>query len=181
MSRITAFAMMTTAAVLAGCADAPEPFAAAPAPASLVTHSALDISGSWHYVETVHLVLKPGDEVIDMTCINPDGVLTIVQTGASFTGTLTHPTTTCVTRDGSAAPPPWDLPYVASLSGTVTGRAIHFEQYDAPPSYPVRCPKNGSLTVAGGAVTAMSTRGRCDLSFLPFPITAINSASATRQ
>jgi hypothetical protein len=78
-------------------------------------------------------------------------------------------------------PAPWPLPYTATLTGHVTGRAVYIDQVDdAPPG--VRCPKYGSLRVAGGDVVEIRTNGSCDLSAaLPFqPATATNSGTAVR-
>jgi hypothetical protein len=180
MFRTTAVALLSAATLLTGCVDALDPIDSAAAPAFAVTvQAAIDISGSWSYDETTMLKMKP-DGQLHGTCRLPDGVLTIVQDGSTFTGTLIHPTTTCTDRNGQAFPSPWDLPYMAIVSGTITGRALHISQYDAPPSYPVHCPKNGVLSVSGGAAVALSTTGRCDLSFLPFPAIATNSATGSR-
>jgi len=171
---------IATLAVLAGCAERSQPFEPVLVPALSGQPAPPDISGTWTYDETSHLVLKPGSDVLQITCLNPEGVLTIVQDGASFSGTLTHPVTTCQTKDGHAVPAPWDLPYEAVLTGRITGQALHIDQFDAPPGAPVHCPKNGALRVSGGVVVELRTTGRCDLSFLPFPAVAHNSAIATR-
>lgn len=171
------------AAFLAGCiTDAPlAPDAAGPQLA-ITTATALDISGVWSYAEETFLVLNPEGTVIHLRCVSPDGVLTIDQTGAMFAGTLTHPTGSCVTKDGVVIPPPWPLPYEATLSGRITGRALHIEQFDAPPAPPVRCPKNGTIVVDGGQAVRLNTSGRCDLSGAPFrPALATNSGTAHRQ
>jgi predicted transcriptional regulator len=143
--------------------------------------AALDISGVWDYVEETFMVVKPAGEVLHLRCVSPDGILTINQTGSTFTGTLVHPTGSCMTKDGHVVPPPWDLPYEAGIEGRITGRALHIDQYDAPPGPPVHCPKQGAIRVASGEAVELHTTGRCDLSFLPFrPATATNSATATR-
>jgi hypothetical protein len=137
----------------------------------------LDISGVWDYVEETFMVVKPAGEVLHLRCVSPDGILTINQTGSTFTGTLVHPTGSCETNDGVVIPPPWDLPYEAGIEGRITGRALHIDQQD-----PVtHCPKNGTIKVSGGIAVELTTVGRCDLSFTPFrPATATNSATATR-
>ena len=96
-------------------------------------------------------------------------MLTLVQTGSTFTGTLEHPTGTCRTKGGQIAPPPWALPYRATLAGRVTGRALHFDQVDDPPdpAGPVTCPKNGTIQVVGGVAVQLETVGRCDLQVTP--------------
>lgn len=181
MTRNNSLTWITAAAVLAGCADqAPFEPSAQQAVSLSAQPAPIDIAGSWSYVETSVLVLKPEGDVINMTCLNPEGVLTIIQDGAVFTGTLTHAATTCATKDGQAVPPPWPLPYEAVLSGRISGRSIHIDQFDAPPGPPVHCPKTGVIHITDGAAVELSTTGRCDLSFLPFPATARNSASATR-
>jgi hypothetical protein len=181
MFRTTAaITMLGAATLLTGCADAPGPTEPLPAPAAAVTaQAAIDISGGWSYDETTVLIMKP-DGQLHGTCRLPDGVLTIVQDGATFTGTLIHPTTTCADRAGQPLPAPWDLPYQAIVSGSITGRALHITQYDAPPAPPVLCTKHGVVSVSGGVAVALQTTGRCDLSFLPFPAVANNSASGSR-
>jgi hypothetical protein len=139
------------------------------------------ISGEWNYSETTFLVLKPEDDVLHLTCTSPNGELTINQTGSTFTGTLTYQTGTCETKDGQAVPTPWALPYNATLSGRITGKALHIDQYDAPPSPPVHCPKNGTIRLEDGVPVALTTKGSCDLSDLPFrPAMATNEGVAVR-
>ena len=143
--------------------------------------AAPDINGVWNYSETTFLVLKPEDDVLHLTCTSPNGELTINQTGSTFTGTLTYQTGTCETKDGQAVPTPWALPYNATLSGRITGNALHIDQYDAPPSQPVHCPKNGTIRLEDGVPVALMTKGRCDLSDLPFrPAMATNEGVAVR-
>jgi hypothetical protein len=171
------------AASLSACStDAPLMPESAGPQLAITAAAALDISGVWSYEEETFLVLNPQGTVIHLRCASPDGVLTIEQTGATFTGTLTHPTGSCVTKDGVVIPPPWPLPYEATLSGRVTGRALHIEQFDAPPAPPVRCPKDGNIVVGGGQVIGFTTTGRCDLSGAPFrPAVATNSGTAQRE
>lgn len=180
------FNLLSTAcaALLIGCA-ADDRIGGGPTapqqPNLAAAHTAIDISGTWDYVEEVFLVVRPAGEVLHITCLNAEGVLTIVQDGATFTGTLVHPTSACQTKEGVAIPPPWPSPYEAVLSGRITGRAIHIDQFDAPPNPPVHCPKNGTIKVAGGTAVELKTTGRCDLSVLPFrPAMAKNSGVATR-
>jgi len=170
------------AAVLTACAG-DDPIGVPDAPSLAQGGQAIDIDGVWSYAEETLLVLKPEGEVLHARCFSPDGVLTIQQTGSTFTGTLTHPTGSCVTKDGHVIPPPWDLPYEAVLSGRITGRALHIDQVDAPPAppVPVHCPKHGAIQVVGGTAVGLTTTGRCDLSALPFPFMAKNSATAVRQ
>jgi hypothetical protein len=181
MFRTTASIMSLGAAtLLSGCVEGPGPTEPLPGPAAVVTAQAvIDIGGNWSYDETTVLIMKP-DGQLHGTCRLPDGVLTIVQDGSAFTGTLVHPTTACTSRAGDPLPAPWDLPYVAVGSGSITGRALHIAQHDAPPAAPVQCTKNGVVGVAGGAAVTLRTTGRCDLSFLPFPAVARNSASGIR-
>jgi hypothetical protein len=181
---------------LAGCHELATP--ASPASVSgAVTAAAApaphDIGGVWVYTEETRLTL-PGalaadlgaaseGPVLHVRCTSADGQLTLAQTGSTFTGTLEYQSSVCRTQGGQAVSPPWPLPYRAVLSGQITGRALHIEQYDDPPGPPdaVRCPKNGQLRVQGGVVTQLSTTGRCDLSGLPFqPAVATNSGVAMR-
>ena len=181
---------------LAGCHELATP--ASPASVSgsgtaVAPPAPHDIGGVWTYTEETRLTFPgemaadlgaaPEGPVLRVRCTSPDGQLILTQTGATFTGTLEYQNSTCRTQGGQAVPPPWPLPYRAVLSGEITGRALHIEQYDDPPGPPdaVRCPKNGQLTVHGGVVTRLSTTGRCDLSSLPFqPAVATNSGVARR-
>lgn len=183
MTRIMKVTGFVAAALLAGCGDQVQPLAPVEHTAIVTAAqiSVVDISGAWNYAETSVLVIKPGGEVLQIICFSPDGVLTIDQNGSTFTGTLTHPTSICEMKDGQVVPAPWPLPYEATLSGRITGRGIHIDQFDAPPAPPVHCPKQGAIEVTGGEAVGLRTTGRCDLSFLPFrPATARNSATATR-
>jgi hypothetical protein len=173
--------------LIGACAD-PDPTMpaddAAPtradAPQALAVAWPLDISGTWSdVVEHVSMVVKPGDAVLRLSCVS-SGQMEIVQDGATFTGTLHHSESTCQLPDGSAFPPPWPNPYDATFSGTITGRALHIDQYDAPPAYPTHCPKNGTIEEAGGTATGLTTVGTCDLSHLPFPAHASNRLTAAR-
>jgi hypothetical protein len=153
-----------------------------------------DIDGTWTYSEETRmtlpgeLLLEVGGEwegpVLHLTCLSADGLLEIDQAGTSFTGTLEYQTGTCRTKGGQAVPPPWPLPYRAVLSGRITGTALQIEQWDDPPGPGpdgVRCPKHGTITVSGGVATTVTTRGRCDLSALPFqPAVATNRGIAVR-
>jgi hypothetical protein len=175
----------TAIALLAGCADEEilAPQAAAPL-ASVMAQAgggAIDISGTWRYVESTLLVVRPEDAPLQLSCISPDGILTINQDGANFTGTLVHATSVCQTKEGYVVPAPWALPYEAVLSGRITGLGLHIDQYDAAPAPPIHCPKQGGITVVDGAAVGLRTTGRCDLSGAPFrPATATNSGLATR-
>lgn len=170
------------AALLPGCAE-DDPLAVLPETVAASVHAVAtpDIDGTWNYSETSFLVLKPADEVLQLSCSSPDGVLTITQTGSTFTGTLTHPTGTCVTKDGIPVPTPWPLPYHATLSGRITGMALHIDQFDAPPSDPVHCPKSGTIRLENGSAVELTTKGRCDLKGAPFrPAMATNEGTAVR-
>ena len=187
---------LVAALVLTGCEGSASPASPADGAGAGTTAKApapYDIDGVWTYSEVTKLTF-PGELAADLgaasegpilhvSCTSPDGVLALTQTGAAFTGTLEYQGTSCRTKGGQAVPPPWPLPYRAVLSGKITGRALHIEQYDDPPGPPdaVQCPKNGTLTVEGHMVTKLATTGRCDLSSLPFqPAVATNRGLATR-
>jgi hypothetical protein len=191
---VLALAVGLTAAACDRSASPLSPSAAATGAAAAGPPAAIDIDGTWTYSEETNLTL-PGElllalgaqwegPVIHVTCVSPDGVLEIVQTGSSFTGTLEYQTGTCVTKGGQPVPPPWPLPYRAVLTGGVTGSSLHIEQWDDPPGPSpdgVRCPKNGTITQSGGVATELQTVGRCDLSSLPFqPAVATNTGTAAR-
>lgn len=173
--------IVLTAAMLTGCDG--ERGVAAPNAPSLAqgSGSPADIDGVWSYSEEVFLVIKPGDEVLHLRCVSPDGVLTLDQNGSTFTGTLVYSTGSCETKDGQVLPPPWPLPYEAVLSGHIAGRSVHIDQFDAPPAPPVHCPKTGTIEISGEVAVRLTTVGRCDLSSAPFrPALATNSGIATR-
>lgn len=158
-------------ALIVGCSDDP----------TTPGDSAIDISGTWLYAETTVMVAQPEQEIVRLECVSPEGVLTIEQDGSTFTGTLTHPAGTCQTSDGSPFPPPWTLPYHATLSGSISGELFHFDQFDDPPDPPVHCPKHGSITTANGVAVELRTTGLCDLSVLPFPALATNAGVASSR
>ncbi len=179
MTRTAPLLWLGSAAILASCAN-PERIldqAGSQQAASFSTAAAIpDLGGAWAYDETSILVLKPGDEVLRLTCRSSEGVLTIVQDGANFTGTLTHPSSICTTAGGQVVPAPWPLPYEATISGRITGRAFLIDQVDPGTT----CVKQGRV-LGSGATAQLATTGRCDLSFVPFrPATAHNSAVASR-
>jgi hypothetical protein len=162
-------------------------------PAALSKAARVGVDGVWNYREDTVLLfpgelapafgLAPEGPLLRLYCSSPDGVLTLSQTGSTVTGTLEHPTSSCRTKGGQAAPPPWGLPYRASLTGRITGRALHLEQRDEP-AVPgaVVCRKLGTIQVAGGTAVRLRTVGRCDLSALGVrPAVATNSATGTRQ
>jgi hypothetical protein len=168
--RTTLFVPALFAALAAGCTDDP-----------LAEAGPIDISGIWHYSETTVMVVQAGPEITRLDCVSPEGELTIEQDGSTFTGTLTHAAGMCLTSDGTQAPTPWALPYQAELSGSISGDLFHFDQIDVPGDPPVHCPKHGSITLSGDTAVEIRTTGVCDLSALPFPAMATNSAVATRQ
>lgn len=139
-----------------------------------------DLTGTWSYTETSLLVLKPEEETLHVTCILADGVMTISQSGAEVSGTLTHFSTECISSEGDPLPPPWTLPYEANFTGRVTGHGLKIDQVDAPPAPPVHCPKQGSIQVEDGQATGFRTTGRCILDLFPFPFMAKNFGAAAR-
>jgi hypothetical protein len=184
---------LTTAVAAAGCEGnaivAPAVDAGAGGATTAAANASYSIHGVWRYVEETALTLPgefalamgvaPEGPVLHVACSSPQGVLSIVQTGQTFTGTLVHPSSSCTTRGGQAIPAPWPLPYEATIAGRLTGRALHIDQSDVVG--PVQCPKSGTLTVEAGAVVELTTTGRCDLSSIPArPAVATNAATATR-
>jgi hypothetical protein len=162
-------------------------------PAASSQAAPVSVDGVWNYQEDTVLLfaadlapafgLAPEGPVLQIHCSSPDGVLTLNQTGSSITGTLEHPTGSCRTKGGQVFPPPWGLPYRGTLSGRITGRALHLDQIDDPPAPgAVACPKDGTIEVAGGTAIGLKTVGRCDLSgFGVRPAVAKNSATGVRQ
>jgi hypothetical protein len=132
-----------------------------------------DVSGSWSWNE--HIIVKlPGDlgalifgvapegPVMHLTC-DAWGILLIQRDGASFTGS-TDQNASCVTNGGQAAttipfPPFFDV------TGTIVGRAVHFESGDLGQG--ISCSYHGSLGVADGVATSLNATGGCDV---PIPV-----------
>jgi hypothetical protein len=197
MSMTLAFGIVVSACSganpLAPAAVALTPGSGTAQPAASSQAAPISVDGIWDYQEDTVLQLAgdlapafglaPEGSVLQIRCSSPDGVLTLNQTGSTITGTLEHPTGSCLTKGGQAVPPPWGLPYRATLTGRITGRALHLDQLDDPPvPGAVACTKNGTIQVAGGTAVGLRTVGRCDLSgFGVRPAVATNSATGTRQ
>lgn len=177
----TSLATLFPFLLVACAADDPTSVAPPEDGLALAVSGSLDIGGTWSdVVEKVSLVVKPADAVLRLSCVS-SGEMQIVQDGSTFTGTLLHTESSCELPDGSPIPPPWNVPYSATFSGEITGRALHIDQFDAPPAFPVHCPKNGRiLQASAGTAVQLGTVGKCDLGHLPFPARASNRMTASR-
>jgi hypothetical protein len=84
------------------------------------------------------------------------GVLTINQTGDTFTGSATQ-SSLCETKGGVQVVPPPFPPALDVIDGRINGRHISFT-FGAGP---VPCPYTASVRVTGGSATALVGTGRC--------------------
>ena len=182
--RPTFLAPALIAALLAACSsDSPTGVSTAPrhrASPSKTPGSAIDISGVWHSVDHTFITARYDGVITHLACVS-ESVMTITQNGDEFTGTFRDGGTgSCTTQDGVVIPTPW--PSEATLAGRITGLAFHFDQYDAPPNYPVHCPASGTIEVTNNQAVVLNSVGRCDLKFTGIrPIVARSYSSATRQ
>jgi hypothetical protein len=160
--------------VLAGCSAEPlgvEPDAS-PGPSlagpSLAAASAdADISGAWNWREvvvlnlnefaaTVFFGIQPEGPQTHVRC-NDSGTMTLVQTGASFTGTALQ-TATCETQGGQVFTPPVFPPVVDIAEGSIRGRSMHFlfGAGDVP------CPYRAEIAdVQAGVAVRLTGGGKC--------------------
>jgi hypothetical protein len=180
--RPTLFVPAAIAALLTACSnDSPTGLTVAASPPASLSQSAgspIDISGSWHTVDRTFLVSSWEGVMMHLSCVG-ESVLTITQTGAAFTGTVVGLSASCTTQDGQVIPAPW--PNESTLTGRITGRGFQFDQYDAPPNYPVHCPGTGTIEVRADQAVALKMEGRCDLLFTGIrPIVARSYSTATR-
>jgi hypothetical protein len=171
--------LVLVAFLLTGCSeeflrtDTEETRAATPRQALAKGAPVADLSGSWSWQEEV-LIKLPSElamaifgisesegPVMNLTC-HSWGALTLVQNGATFTGTATQ-TSSCETQGGQTANTP-PFPPGFSLEGHITGRAVRFNADVGEGFY---CPYTGTLTVDGGRATHLNATGRCDV---PAPV-----------
>jgi hypothetical protein len=147
-----------------------------------------DISGEWTWRESSIMTLPddlaaaffgvvPEGRVMHLTC-EAWGELTVQQNGLVFSGSLTQQAS-CVTGGGQPTP---TTPFPGSfdITGSISGRSVHFTTGDLGPG--VVCSYAGSVSVADGVATSFNTTGGCDIPF-PFHPSMSRSVSfdATRQ
>lgn len=167
MSRIAGFlALGLGAAALAGCADADVagPGDAASGASSVATSAApADVGGTWNWSNLEQLRMPPF--IAAMVNIAPEGpntharcrsagVMTLVQTGATFQGTAVRTLNECTTNGGQQFQQPGAVFQVED--GRIRGASLHFSFS----SFLVRpCPHQAVVKTASQAGTAMALRG----------------------
>ena len=163
----------TAALLLAGCTMTP----AGSEPQSLTTlpptaasavqpGSPPDLSGAWNWSNVE--VLRMPTFVAMMVGIKPEGLntqarcesagtMTLVQTGASFSGSAARTFNACETKGGQTFQQPGTAFQVSN--GRITGSSIRFS-FDSPPVTP--CPHQAVISaVEGGIAGALIGTGRC--------------------
>lgn len=173
------------AALLTACStDTPTGVRATATPVARASSSAapgstIDISGVWHSVDHTFLLARYQGVISHLSCVQ-ESVMTIKQNGDEFTGTWVGGAGSCTDQNGVVIPMPW--PPEATLTGRITGLAFQYDQYDAPPNYPVHCPASGTIELKNNQAVVLNSVGRCDLKFTGIrPIVARTYSTATRQ
>lgn len=166
-------ALGLTAALLAGCSDRGpvgiEPGSAesqSQARASKAAQPVPDLSGAWNWSneevirmpEFLVLMLDLTPEGPNtLTRCNAAGTMTLVQTGAEFSGTAMKMFDACQTKGGQSFQRP-DLPHFIE-DGRISGRSAHFS-FSAPIVTP--CPHHAVISAAqDGVAVALSGTGHC--------------------
>jgi hypothetical protein len=146
-----------------------------------------DVDGSWAWQERAVLVLPgpaaqfafqiPESEgpVMRIYC-ESEGLLTISQSGDTFTGTATQ-SSSCRTQGGQAVgvvpfPPGFEF------SGSISGQSIRINTADL--ILGISCDYRGSLQVDGGLAITLKAAGNCDSPFPFKPNTDHNTLAAWR-
>ena len=160
---------------LAGCSGTsptdPQPEAGGPEVASVSSSAqaamVVDLVGSWIWTSEEHLTfpafvaeviigIQPEGPNTTARCSNV-GTMTLIQSGASFTGTANRTAHECVTKGGQVFQDPGAFAPIAIEGGEIRGRSVRFlftGQLD--------CPHHGSLSnVQNGVATALKGGGRC--------------------
>lgn len=137
MTRSRFLPLLAGAFVLSGCADHTAPFAPAPEAPRLSAHqSVVNVSGSWSWsaIEQLTFPAWVAEGIFEIDPEGPttlarctgSGTLTLVQDGASFTGTMQHTAAECVTKGGQAFVDALAFVPRPVTGGEVTGRKIRF-------------------------------------------------------
>lgn len=127
-------ALVLAVALLIGCSDA-----APTAPDLAQAQPVPDVSGTWEWSEVTHIRatpfaaevvfgVTPEGPVTHFTCPS-SGTLTVVQSGATFSGTSTQNPSLCTTQGGQTAPGPFP-PTLDLVDGELRGRSLRFS-FDA--------------------------------------------------
>jgi hypothetical protein len=171
MATSRSLARVLAGLVFAGC-SADGPFAPdaepgpLPVPQMANVAAVADISGQWNWTREEHLtfpdwvapiifgVLPEGPTTTARCSLT--GVLTVIQTGTSITGSYGAMTSTCVTKGGQPFSVVLGPP--EPITGRITGKSVRFET----DGFPVDCVHHGTVTDGQGGVAAeIRGGGRC--------------------
>lgn len=169
----TLLALGLTAAFLPACTDQ-SPTGVGPgsaetqilAQASKAAQPVPDLSGAWNW-SNEELIRMPESLVLmlDLTPEGPNtltrckaaGTMTLVQTGAEFSGTAMKTFDACQTKGGQSFERP-NLPHFIE-DGRISGKSAHFS-FSAPIVTP--CPHHAVIsTVQDGVAVALGGTGHC--------------------
>ena len=126
--------------------------------------SAIDISGSWNFSETVKaqmpvevieqfgVPIEPEGRVTHLTCHN-SGVAQLVQTGSTLTGTQQALVSECSTQGGQVLEGLFAGTF--QITGRINGRSVHLEDPSA------NCPASLVISLHDDTATNMSGRAIC--------------------
>jgi hypothetical protein len=126
--------------------------------------SAIEISGSWNFTETVKaqipievieqfgLPIEPEGRVTHLTCHN-SGVVQFVQTGSTLTGAQQALVSECVTQGGQVLEGLFAGTF--RITGQVNGLSVHLEDPSA------NCPASLVISLQDGTATSISGRAIC--------------------
>jgi hypothetical protein len=138
------------------------------APSAVQPGSPPDLSGSWNWSNVE--VLRMPSFVAIMVGIKPEGLntqarcesagtMTLVQTGASFSGSAARTFNACETKGGQFFQQPGTAFQISD--GRITGSSIHFS-FSSPFVSP--CPHRATISaVEGGIAGALNGTGGCIL------------------
>jgi hypothetical protein len=168
----TLLALGLTAALLPACTDRsptgvePESAESEILEASKAAQSVPDLSGAWNWSNEE--VIRMPEFLVLMLGLAPEGpntltrctaagTMTLVQTGAEFSGTAMKTFDACQTKGGQSFERP-DLPHFIE-DGRISGKSAHFS-FSAPVVTP--CPHHAVISaVQDGVAVALDGTGHC--------------------
>jgi hypothetical protein len=171
MSTVQRLSWLTLAVAAAACSERQDPFAPVPAdgaslPQAAKSAAVADISGTWLWSEEVifsvaapltgvFFGIQPEGPITHFTC-HETGTMTLIQAGASFSGTASQ-LSECRTRGGQVFSPPVFPPTLDVADGTIEGRSVHllFGAGD------INCPCRATISMEGGQAVRLTGSGRC--------------------
>jgi hypothetical protein len=128
-----------------------------------------DLSGAWNWSRVEQLTMPswvaefvfgidPEGPITRVTCA-PSGTMTLIQTGATFTGTATQTTHNCETAGGQQFQSSDAAIPIVVAEGRISGRAIRFS-WAGPTVNP--CPHQATISVIqGDTAVALTGTGHC--------------------